>query len=151
MPATKRKGSVPRYGGFRPRGAAASRVGAGNRRQDTTPEILLRKALRAVGIRYRSNVKRLPGCPDLILTKYRVAVFCDGDFWHGREWSKRKTKLLAGWNAEYWVAKIQQNRARDREVTGALRVLGWRVVRVWESDLRRDPLRVAAKILKLID
>lgn len=142
---------MPRYGGFRPRGAAASRVGAGNRRQDTTPEILLRKALRAVGIRYRSNVKRLPGCPDLILTKYRVAVFCDGDFWHGREWSKRKTKLLAGWNAEYWVAKIQQNRARDREVTGALRVLGWRVVRVWESDLRRDPLRVAAKILKLID
>jgi DNA mismatch endonuclease (patch repair protein) len=142
---------VPRYDGFRPRGAAASRVGAGNRRQDTTPEILLRKALRAVGIRYRSNVKRLPGCPDLILNKYRVAVFCDGDFWHGREWSKRKTKLLAGWNAEYWVAKIQQNRARDREVTGALRVLGWRVVRVWESDLRRDPLRVAAKILKLID
>jgi DNA mismatch endonuclease (patch repair protein) len=149
MPAKKNAVSVPRYENYRPRSVGTSRVGASNRRQDTTPEMLLRTALRTVGVRYRSNVKTLPGCPDLILVRDRVAVFCDGDFWHGRNWPTRKPKLLAGWNAEYWVAKIERNRTRDREVTAALRRLGWRVVRVWEGDVRRDPGRVAAKILKV--
>ena len=146
MPARKSAPSVPRYDNFRPRSKAASRVGASNRRQDTTPEILLRTALRAHGVRFRSNVKTLPGCPDLILVRERIAVFCDGDFWHGRHWSKRKPKLLAGWNAEYWVAKIERNRARDRSVARTLRRLGWRVLRVWESNVRRDPERAAARI-----
>src|SRR5262245_59526580 len=109
MPARMCATAVPRYDSYRPRSTAASRVGASNRRQDTTPEILLRAALRACGVRYRSNVKTLPGCPDLILTHDRIAVFCDGDFWHGRDWSTRKRKLLTGWNAEYWVAKIERN------------------------------------------
>lgn len=151
MPAKKSGVSVPRYENYRPRSPETSRVGASNRRQNTTPEILLRAVLRASGVRYRSNVKTLPGCPDLILVRDKVAVFCDGDFWHGRHWSKRKPKLLAGWNAEYWVPKIERNRARDRSVTRALRRLGWRVVRLWEGDVRRDPLRAVAKILKLID
>lgn len=151
MAAKKNALSVPRFESYRPRTAEASRVGAGNRRQDTTPEILLRVALRAVGVRYRSNVRALPGCPDFVLARDRIAVFCDGDFWHGRCWSERKSKLLAGWNAEYWVPKIERNRARDRSVTSALRRMGWRVVRVWEGDVRLDPLRVATKILKLTD
>src|SRR5262245_13512255 len=108
MPTRKSESSVPRYENFRPRSSEASRVGTGNRRQDTTPEILLRAALRASGVRFRANVKTLPGCPDLILARDRVAVFCDGDFWHGRQWSQRKRKLLAGWNADYWVAKIER-------------------------------------------
>lgn len=150
MPAKKRAVSVPRYENYRPRSAEASRVGASNRRQDTTPEILLRTALRAAGVRYRANVKTLPGCPDLILVQHRVAVFCDGDFWHGRNWAKRKNKLGAGWNATYWVAKIERNRQRDREVTRALRQIGWRVIRVWEGDVRRTPERVARRILTTV-
>ena len=150
MPAKKEKTSVPRYELFCPRSAAASRVGAGNRRQDTTPEILLRKALWADGFRYRLHPRTLPGRPDLIISSCSVAIFCDGDFWHGRDWQNRKKKLADGWNAEYWVAKIERNRARDRVVTSALRRLGWRVIRVWEGEVRRDPARVATKILKLI-
>lgn len=148
MPTRKNASSVPRYENFRPRSSEASRVGTGNRRQDTTPEILLRAALRASGARFRSNIKTLPGCPDLVLAPERIAVFCDGDFWHGRHWRKRKQRLVAGWNAEYWVAKLERNRARDREVNRMLRRIGWRVIRVWESDVRRDPLIVAARILR---
>lgn len=150
MPAKKNAVSVPRYENYRPRNVEASRVGASNRRQNTTPEIVLRTALRAAGIRCRSNVKALPGCPDFVLVQDRIAVFCDGDFWHGRGWPHRKRKLAAGWNASYWVAKIERNRARDRTVTRALRGLGWRVIRVWESDVRRDPQFAVAKVLKLI-
>ena len=117
MPAKKIALSVPRYENYRPRSAEASRVGASNRRQDTTPEILLRKALWAAGIRYRLHPHALPGRPDLVIARHRVVVFCDGDFWHGRQWSKRKSKLAEGWNASYWVAKIERNRQRDRQVT----------------------------------
>ena len=147
MPTRKSVPSAPRYERFRPRSSEASRVGAGNRRQDTTPELLLRAALRSAGVRFRSNVKTLPGCPDFILANDRVAVFCDGDFWHGRQWSRRKRKLLAGWNADYWVAKIERNRARDRSVTRTLRRLGWKVVRLWEGDVRRNPSQAAAKVV----
>jgi DNA mismatch endonuclease (patch repair protein) len=148
MPTRKSASSVPRYENFRPRSSEASRVGASNRRQDTTPEILLRAALRASGVRFRANVKTLPGCPDLALVHDRIAVFCDGDFWHGRHWLRRRQQLAAGWNAEYWVAKIERNRVRDREVNRELRRMGWRVIRVWESDVRRHPSIVAARILR---
>lgn len=143
--------SVPRYDNFRPRSSQASRVGASNRRQDTTPEILLRKALWAAGVRYRLHPPALIGRPDLVIARHRVVVFCDGDFWHGRKWSKRKGKLAEGWNASYWVAKIERNRQRDRQVTRVLRALGWTVVRVWESDVRRDPAVAASKILGAIE
>ena len=148
--AKKNLVSVPRYDNYHPRSTETSRVGVGNRRQDTTPEVLLRKALRAAGIRFRSNVKALPGCPDLILVQHRVAVFCDGDFWHGRDWATRKNKLRAGWNAAYWVPKIERNRQRDREVTRTLKRIGWRVIRVWESDVRTNPHRVARRIFTTI-
>ena len=151
MPAMKIKLTVPRYENYRPRSAEASRVGTGNRRQDTTPEILLRKALWATGVRYRLHPAALPGRPDLAIVRHRVAVFCDGDFWHGRQWRSRKDKLAAGWNASYWIAKIDRNRRRDRQVTRRLRLLGWRVVRVWESDVCRDPVRAAAKVLDIVD
>ena len=151
MPTKKTALSVPRYDNFRPRSLQASRVGASNRRQDTTPEILLRKALWTAGVRYRLHSPALIGRPDLVIARHRVVVFCDGDFWHGRKWAKRKGKLAEGWNASYWVAKIERNRQRDRQVTRLLRGLGWTVVRVWESDVRRDPVGAASKILDAIE
>lgn len=111
----------------------------------------MRKALWAVGVRYRLHPPALIGRPDLVIARHRVVVFCDGDFWHGRQWSKRKGKLAEGWNAPYWVAKIERNRQRDRQVARVLRALGWTVVRVWESDVRRDPVVAASKILDAIE
>ena len=142
---------MPRYENYRPRSAKTSRVGASNRRQNTTPEILLRKALWAAGVRYRLHPPALTGRPDLVIARNRVVVFCDGDFWHGRQWSKWKAKLAEGWNAPYWVAKIERNRQRDRQVARVLRSLGWTVVRLWESDVRRDPAVAASKILAAIE
>ena len=141
---------MPKFNGLTPRSAATSRVGAANRKTNTSPEILLRKTLFASGLRFRLHAKDLPGCPDLVIRRRKIAVFCDGDFWHGRRWPKRRSKLAAGWNAAYWVAKIERNRERDRRVTSALRQLGWQVIRVWEGDVRREPLRVATKIVKVI-
>jgi DNA mismatch endonuclease (patch repair protein) len=140
---------MPRFAGLAARSKATSRVGAANRKKNTAPEILLRKALAANGLRFVVHATDLPGCPDLVIRRYRIAVFCDGDFWHGRRWSVRKKKLAIGWNGEYWVAKIERNRRRDRIVTRALRKLGWRVVRVWEGDVRRNPERAVAKILRV--
>ena len=138
---------MPRYEGFRPRSVAASRVGAGNHRQDTTPEILLRRALWAAGVRYRLHSTAVPGRPDLVIVRDRVAVFCDGDFWHGRDWARRKSKLAAGWNAAYWVPKIERNRERDRAVARTLKRLGWSVVRLWESEVRCDAQGAATKVI----
>jgi DNA mismatch endonuclease (patch repair protein) len=138
---------MPKFAGLAARSSATSRVGAANRKKNTAPEMLLRKGLSARGLRFRLHAKDLPGCPDLVIPRYRIAVFCDGDFWHGRKWSKRKSKLAAGWNAAYWVAKIARNREHDREVTRTLRHLGWAVIRIWESDVRRDPRGAAATVV----
>lgn len=151
MALRKKPALIPRFSGLAARSAATSRVGAANRKKNTAPEILLRKALSANGLRFGLQAKDLPGCPDLVLRRHRIAVFCDGDFWHGRGWAQRKRKLLAGWNAEYWVAKIARNRSRDRRNNCVLRRLGWQVVRVWEGDVRNDPDRAAARIQRLID
>src|SRR5688572_19254855 len=114
MPARKKSASMPKFKGLIPRSAATSRVGAANRKTNTAPEILLRKTLFASGLRFRLHATDLPGCPDLVIRRLKIAVFCDGDFWHGRRWPSRKSKLVAGWNAAYWVAKIERNRERDR-------------------------------------
>lgn len=150
MPSRTKSVSMPKFKGLTPRSATASRVGAANRKTNTVPEVMLRKALSASGLRFRLHATDLPGCPDLVIRRRKIALFCDGDFWHGRDWQNRKKKLADGWNAAYWVAKIERNRARDRVVTRALRRLGWRAIRVWEGEVRRDPARVATKILKLI-
>src|SRR5512138_3396959 len=103
-------GTAPRYNGLVPRDSGTSRVGTRNRRVDTGPELLLRRALWAAGVRYRLHASELPGKPDIVVRRLRIAIFCDGDFWHGRNWLKRRARLSAGWNAEYWVAKIARNR-----------------------------------------
>lgn len=138
---------APRFEGLKPRSQAASRVGAANRRQNTKPEILLRRALWAAGVRYRLHVSDLPGRPDIVVRRAKLAIFCDGDFWHGRNWRSRKRKLQAGWNSAYWVAKIGRNRTRDRANDRALRMSGWTVMRVWETDVTRDTASAAQTIL----
>lgn len=109
--------------------------------KNTEPELMLRKALWKENLRYRVNYKMLFGKPDIVFTKYRVVVFCDGDFWHGHNWAIRGLNSLeeelAGYS-DFWRSKIQHNIERDAQVTQALESQGWTVIRIWESDIRRD-------------
>jgi DNA mismatch endonuclease (patch repair protein) len=108
--------------------------------------VLLRRQLWRSGFRYRLHAVDLPGKPDIVFRRARVVVFCDGDFWHGRDWRRRREKLSRGTNAPYWIAKIAANLARDRRNTRALRRSGWIVVRLWETDVLRD----ASAAVKLV-
>lgn len=107
----------------------------------TRPEIALRRALWRKKLRYRVNYKKLPGKPDIVFTKQKVVVFCDGDYWHGHNWALRGLPSLedelAGYS-EYWRKKILRNIERDDENNKALRTLGWTVLRIWESDIKKD-------------
>jgi DNA mismatch endonuclease (patch repair protein) len=123
------------------------------RAKDTKAEIALRKELFKRGFRFRKNDPRLPGKPDIVLPRYRVCVFVDGDFWHGREWRRRGYPSLAAafkQNGEFWVKKIQNTVARDRRQDQELRALGWQVVRIWESDICRSLIRVADCLERLV-
>jgi DNA mismatch endonuclease (patch repair protein) len=102
------------------------------------------------GLRFQVNVKTLDGCPDLVFPKAKVAVFCDGDFWHGRDWRSLKGKLNRGWNGHYWQKKIGTNRSRDARHTRTLKKRGWHVVRIWESDIKRDTFSAAAAVRQVI-
>ena len=106
------------------------------RSKDTTIELALRKALWQRGIRYRKNYKGLIGKPDIVITKYRIAVFCDSDFWHGYDWENRKARIKS--NQDYWIPKIERNMKRDREVTATLVEQGWIVLRFWEHTIRKE-------------
>lgn len=122
----------------------ASKAARGaSRKRDTRCELLLRRELFALGLRYRVDVADLPGRPDIVFRSKRLAVFVDGDFWHGRDLEWRLARLEAGHNAPYWTAKIPRNVARDRRYDEALTAAGWRVLRVWETDVARDPAAAA--------
>lgn len=141
----------PSYKEFHAASERASAAARGaSRKQDTKCEITLRKALWHAGARYRKNVSTLPGKPDIVFPGARVVVFCDGDFWHGRDWEKRRRKLAQGSNSDYWIAKIERNKERDRENSEKLEELGWRVLRVWETDVNNDVFGVVEKILQLL-
>lgn len=105
------------------------------RSKDTKIELTLRKALWRKGYRYRKNCKDLPGRPDIVLTKHKIAIFCDGEFFHGKDWSVMKCKLLNSNNAEYWIKKIERNKVRDDEVDKQLVFLGWTVIRFWGKEI----------------
>lgn len=100
---------------------------------DTTPELALRCALHAEGLRFRKNSTVIPGRPDLVFKSSRVLVFVDGDFWHGWNFPAWRGKL-----SEYWRAKIDRNIRRDRRTRRRLSANGWTVIRVWEHDILRD-------------
>lgn len=106
------------------------------RSKDTSIELRLRKALWERGIRYRKNYKKLIGKPDIAITKYRIAVFCDSDYWHGYDWENRNQRIKS--NREYWIPKIERNMARDQEVNEALERDGWTVLRFWEWQIKKQ-------------
>lgn len=106
------------------------------RSKDTEIEVILRKALWHKGYRYRKNVKDMPGKPDIVLSKYKIAVFCDGEFFHGKDWKIQKERIVNSNNSEYWISKIERNIQRDEEINRQLRYLGWTVLRFWGKDIK---------------
>lgn len=100
--------------------------------------ILLRKALWTAGHRYRLNYHGLPGQPDIVFVGKKVAIFVDGDFWHGKNWAARKRKLSKGNNPDYWIQQIETNIARDKRNQAELQDDGWTVLRFWESDIKKQ-------------
>lgn len=106
--------------------------------KDTKIEVALRKALWKKGLRYRKNYANLPGKPDIVFTKYKVAVFCDSEFFHGKDWEVLKPRLEKAKNSEYWVKKISRNRERDEEINKRLLFLGWTVIRFWGKDILKN-------------
>ncbi len=107
--------------------------------KDTKIELVLRKVLRQHGYRYRKNWTGLPGKPDIVLTKYKIAIFCDSEFFHGKDWEVLKLKLERGSNGSFWVKKIARNMERDGEVNKALLFRGWTVIRFWGKDILKKP------------
>ncbi len=117
--------------------------------KDTTIELSLRKALWSKGIRYRKNCKTLIGKPDIAITKYKIAVFCDSEYWHGYDWENRNQKIKS--NREYWIPKIERNMARDQEVSAALEQDGWTVIRFWERQIRKELDSCVDEVLSAIE
>lgn len=107
--------------------------------KDTSIEITLRKALWSKGYRYRKNLQEFPGRPDIALTKYKIAIFCDSEFFHGKDWEILRQKLQRGKNPEYWIAKIERNMERDKEKDDELLFAGWTVVHFWGKDILKNP------------
>jgi DNA mismatch endonuclease (patch repair protein) len=125
------------------------------RSRDTKPEIALRRAVHAKGGRFRLQARDVPGRPDLVVRARKVAVFIDGDLWHGNpeEWRRRGHDSLASMfptRTEWWVSKIERNIARDKEVNQQLAEQGWRVLRIWASDVLRDRDQAASRVLALL-
>ncbi|WP_374955473.1 very short patch repair endonuclease [Streptomyces sp. Ru72] len=119
----------------------------GNKGRDTKPELALRRAVHALGLRYRVSTRPLPHLrrtADLVFTRARIAVFLDGCFWHGCP----EHHTVATSNADYWSSKVEANRRRDRETDRLLGEAGWSVLRVWEHE---DPLAAAARVRELYD
>lgn len=119
------------------------------RSKDTTIELRLRKALWERGVHYRKNYKKLIGKPDIAITKYKIAVFCDSDYWHGYDWENRNQRIKS--NRDYWVPKIERNMERDREVTAALQNEGWLVLRFWEWQIRKHLDECIGAILQAVE
>ena len=115
---------------------------------ETKPEVLLRKALWARGLRYRKNVSKLPGKPDIVIAKYNIAIFIDGEFWHGYNWQDKKQRIKS--NREYWIQKIEGNMERDIRNTKALEDMGYYVYRFWENEVKRELNNCVDEILKRI-
>lgn len=99
-------------------------------------EVALAKALWHRGYRYRLNYKALPGSPDIAITKYKIAVFVDGEFWHGYKWEEKKRKLNR--NREYWIQKIEENIRRDIQVDQNLKNLGWEPIHFWSKEVKKQ-------------
>lgn len=142
----------PSYVGLSPANARASAAAkASSKKKDTSCELKLRRALWRLGLRFRTSRPDIPGKPDIIFGRARVLVFCDGDFWHGRDLDARLSRLEGGHNPRYWVAKIRRNAERDRATTRVLEGQGWLVLRFWETDINKNTGMIAQQIRELVE
>ena len=116
--------------------------------KDTQIEQLLRKELWSRGIRYRKNVNRIYGKPDIVFIGKKVAVFCDSEFWHGYNWEERKKDFKS--HQEFWIPKIERNMERDAEVTARLESEGWTVIRFWGNEIKKNTAQCADIIEKAV-
>jgi DNA mismatch endonuclease, patch repair protein len=108
------------------------------RGKDTKPEIIVRKFLHARGFRYRLHVKTMPGKPDIVLPKYKTAIFVHGCFWHGHD--QCRYYVIPKTRRDWWLNKIHSNIANDSKATGKLKDEGWNILVLWECDLKKDKL-----------
>lgn len=115
-----------------------------NRSRGTKPEQMLARELWRRGYRYRKNVRGVPGSPDICFKSKKVAVFVDGDFWHGNNWEVQKQRIKS--NRDFWYAKIERNQARDQRVNQRLTAMGWKVLRFWETEIRKHLSRCADQV-----
>ena len=125
-----------------------SRNMAAIRSRDTKPEIILRKRLWSEGYRYRKNVKDLPGKPDIVLRRYRICIFVDSEFFHGKDfesdyhsnkYNSLREQLEHSNHSEFWLNKIQNNMKHDREIEAQLKGMGWKVLRFWSKEVLKHP------------
>jgi len=126
-----------------------SRIMQKIRSTNTRPELALRKALWHVGHRYRCHYKRVPGRPDIAFVGLKIAIFIDGDFWHGFDWEHRRAHIKR--NRNFWIPKIERNMQRDREVNALLETAGWQVLRIWEHELKKDFGAVFYRVLRFLE
>ena len=135
--------------------ATTSRVMRAVRSKNTRPELVLRRAVHARGGRFRLHAADVPGCPDMVVRSRKIAIFIDGDLWHGNpdEWKRRGRPDLASLfptRTTWWVQKIERNMERDRAVNVELRERGWRVLRLWASDVLAHTTATAEQVLKVL-
>ncbi|MGM5469346.1 very short patch repair endonuclease [Flavobacteriaceae bacterium LMO-SS05] len=113
-----------------------SKIMSNIRSKNTKPELLFRMALWKHNVRYRVNSKKLPGKPDVSIQKYKLAIFIDGEFWHGYNWNERRDNIKS--NRGFWIPKIERNMQRDREVNRQLNNIGYTVFRFWEKEIKKE-------------
>lgn len=150
-PLPEEKISVPRFeeeAGFYTT-AQRSRTMSKIRSKNTRPEMRLRKALWNAGLRYRLHRRGIPGRPDIVIEKFKVAIFVDGEFWHGYEWEKKREKIKT--NRAFWIPKIERNMQRDREVNLQLKKMGYEVFRFWEGEVKKEIGVCIKKILDFVE
>ena len=116
--------------------------------KDSQIELLLRQELWSRGLRYRKNVNRIYGKPDIVFIGKKVAVFCDSEFWHGYNWEERKKDFKS--HQEFWIPKIERNMERDAEVTAKLESDGWTVLRFWGNEIKKNTAQCADIIEKAV-
>lgn len=119
-----------------------------NKSKDTKPELMLRKELWSRGMRYRKNYKALPGKPDIVFGRAKLAVFVDGKMWHGYDWEHQKNDFKS--NRDFWIPKIERNIERDKTVTQELKAQGWQVIRFWDFEVRKNVVLCADRIKEIL-
>ena len=119
------------------------------RSKDSKIELVFAKALWNSGIRYRRNSKTITGKPDFSIKKYKIAIFCDSEFWHGKNWQIEKKRITT--NPDYWTSKIEKNLKRDKTVNEQLLEDGWIVLRFWEKEIETDVEKCIEKVKNILD